>query len=70
MHKLTSSQTLVFVCFFSTLFILFYKMLFKNRLVFSSFENFFVSIIKTREEYGFLYNPQVERTVNSIEQKT
>jgi hypothetical protein len=38
-----------------------------KRLEFSCFVGFFVRIIKTREEYGFILNPQVEGTVNSIE---
>jgi hypothetical protein len=41
-----------------------------NRLEFSCFADFFVRIFKTKEEYGFLYNPPVERTLNSMEQKT
>jgi hypothetical protein len=32
----------------------FYKMLFMNRLDFSSFADLFVRIFKTREKYGFL----------------
>jgi hypothetical protein len=55
---------------FSTLIFPFYKMLFMNRLEFSCFADFFVCIFKTRVEYGFLKNPPVEGTVNSIEQKT
>jgi hypothetical protein len=41
-----------------------------NRLEFSCFEEFFEGIFKTRVEYGFLSNPPVEGTVNSIEEKT
>jgi hypothetical protein len=54
-HKLESlSQTQVFVFFSYTLIFPFYKLLFKNRLEFSCFAGFFVRIIKSREEYGFL----------------
>jgi hypothetical protein len=38
-----------------------------NRLEFSWFADFFVRIIKTREEDGFLKNSPVEGTVNSME---
>jgi hypothetical protein len=31
---------------------------------------FFIRIFKTRQEYGFLQNPPVEGTVNSMEHKT
>jgi hypothetical protein len=41
-----------------------------SRLKFSCFADFFVRIFKTREESGFLKNPPVELTVNSMEQKT
>jgi hypothetical protein len=41
------------------------KMLFTIKLKFSCFADFFVWIFKTREEYGFLQNPQVEGTLNS-----
>jgi hypothetical protein len=34
------------------------------------FADFFVRIFKTKEEYGFLQNPPVEGTVNSMEQKS
>jgi hypothetical protein len=34
------------------------------------FHGFFVKIIKTKEESGFLKNPQVEETVKSMEQMT
>jgi hypothetical protein len=69
-HKLEASQTGVFV-WFSTLILTFYKMLFMNRLEFCCFaKKIFVRIFKTRKEYGFLKNPSVEGTVNSMEQKT
>jgi hypothetical protein len=58
------------VSWFSIIILLFHKMLFMYRLEFSCFAVFFVRIFKTREEYGFLYSPPVERTVNNIEQKT
>jgi len=56
-HKPESCETLVFVRF-STLIFPFYKMLFRNKLEFSCFVDFIVSIFKTREEHGFLENPQ------------
>jgi hypothetical protein len=43
-------------------------MLFMKRLEFSFFADFFVRSFKTGEEYGFLKNPPVEGTVNSMEQ--
>jgi hypothetical protein len=49
----------VFV-WFSTLIFLFYKMLFMNRLNFSSFVDFFVRIFKTRAECGFFNIRQYE----------
>jgi hypothetical protein len=52
-HQLESSQTQDFV-WFSNLIFLFYKKLFMNRLEFSCFADFFVRIIKTRVESGFL----------------
>jgi hypothetical protein len=52
-HKLKSSRTRVFV-WFSTLIFPFYKMLFMNKLEFSSFAKFFVRTFKAREENGFL----------------
>jgi hypothetical protein len=53
-HKLESSQTRVFVSFFTLIFP-FYKMLFTNRLEFYCFTDFFfVSFSQTGEEYGFL----------------
>jgi hypothetical protein len=52
-HKLKSSQTRVFV-WFSTIVLPFYKRLFRKRLEFSCFADFFVWISKTRVEYGFL----------------
>ncbi len=51
----SSLLRLVFV-WLATLIFPFYKMLFMNRLEFS----FFVRILKTREEYGFLENPPVD----------
>jgi hypothetical protein len=46
----------------------FYKMLCMNRLrSFLVSRNFFKRVIKTRAEYGFLFNPPVEGTVNSTE---
>jgi hypothetical protein len=41
-----------------------------NRLSFLASRTFFVGIIKTRVEYGFLQNSPLEETVNSTEQKT
>jgi hypothetical protein len=46
----------------------FYKRLFMRRLEFSCFDDIFVRIFKTREEYGVF--PSVEGTVKSMEQKT
>ncbi len=46
----------------------FYKRLFMSRLEFSCFDDIFVRIFKTREEYGAF--PAVEGTVKSMEQKT
>ncbi len=40
-----------------------------NRLEFSCYADFFVSIFKTKEEYGFLLNPPVEVTVTITEQR-
>jgi hypothetical protein len=55
-HKLESSQTRVFVCFFCTLILQFYKTLFMKKLAeFSCFAAFFVRIFKTREEYLWFY---------------
>ncbi len=68
-HKLKSSESDVFVWFFTLIFP-FYKMSFMNRLDISCFVDFFVRIFKIREEYGFLKNPPAEGTVNSMEQKT
>jgi hypothetical protein len=44
-------------------------MLFMNRLKFSC-SRLFLRIFKTREEFGFLYNPPVEGTVNGMDQKS
>jgi hypothetical protein len=68
-HRLESSQTRVFVRF-STLIFAFYKMLFMNRLVFWFHGFFFVGTMKTRIEQGFLKNPPVDGTVNSMKQRT
>ncbi len=46
----------------------FYKRLFMSRLEFSCFDDIFVRIFKTREEYGVFSS--VEGTVKSMEQKT
>jgi hypothetical protein len=59
-HKLEPSQTPVFVCF-STVIFLFYKMLFTNRLEFSCFANFFIRIFKTREDYGWFFLKSARR---------
>ncbi len=56
--------------FLSSFFTPSYKMPFINRLDFSCFADFFVRIIKTRVEYGFLFNSSIEGTVNSMERKT
>jgi hypothetical protein len=45
-------------------------MLFMHRLELSCIVDFFVCIFKTRVEYGFLLNPPVAGTVNSVEEKT
>ncbi len=67
---LESSQTRVFV-WFSTLIFPFYKMLFMKRLEYSCFVHFFVRIFfKPEKSLGFLWNPPVEGTVNSIDEKT
>ncbi len=68
-HKLVSFQTRGFI-WFSNLIFLFYKILFMTRLEFSCFGDFFVRILKTRVEYAFRWNPPVEVTANSMEQKT
>jgi hypothetical protein len=69
-HKLESSQIRVFVCF-SNLIFPFYKMLFMNILEFFLVSRIFCKDFKrVSEEYGFLKNPPVEKTVNSMEQKT
>jgi|LakMenEpi03Aug12_release.lakeMendotaPanAssembly.Ray.scaffolds.fasta_scaffold5164490_1 hypothetical protein len=52
-HKLESSQSRVLYVFLPSFF-RFYKMIFMNRLDFSCFVDFFVKILKTREESGFL----------------
>ncbi len=62
-HSLESSLTRVF-CLVFTLSFLFYKMLLMKRLEFSCFADFFTRFFKTREEYGFLWNPPVEGTGN------
>ncbi len=67
-HKLKSSHTR-FV-WFSTPIFRSTKFYFRIDTSFSCFADFFVRIFKTREEYGFLLNPPVEGTVNSMEQKT
>jgi hypothetical protein len=41
-----------------------------KRLEFSCFADFFVRILKTREEYDFLSNQPEEGIVKSMEQKT
>jgi hypothetical protein len=46
-----------------------YIMLFMNILKLSGFADFFVCIFKTRVESGFLENPPVEGTVNSMGSK-
>jgi hypothetical protein len=55
--------------FFLLSFIRFTTAIHENTQVFL-FRGFFERIFKTREEYGFLLNPPVEGTVNSMEQKT
>ncbi len=40
-----------------------------NRLEFSCFADFFLRIFKTKEEYGFLRNPPVDGTMNSMEKR-
>jgi hypothetical protein len=69
MHKLESSQTRDFV-WFPILIFPFHKMLFMNRLEFFLFRGLYVRIFKTRVEHGFIQNPPMEETVNSMEQKT
>jgi hypothetical protein len=66
---INSSLLRLSFCLFSTLIFPFYKTLFRIKLEFSCFADFFVRILKTRVEYGFLYNPPVEGTVNSMEQR-
>ncbi len=61
-HKLESFQTPVFSGFLP---FPFYKMLFMKRLELSCFADLFERIFKSREGYGFLWNPPVERIVNS-----
>jgi hypothetical protein len=68
-------QTRVFV-WFSTLSFSFYKMLFMDRLEFFScfflFRGYFCKDLKNQRRVPvcFFYNPPVEGTVNSMEQKT
>ncbi len=52
-NKLESSQTGVCV-WFCTLIFPFYKMLLMNRIEFFCYADFFVRIIDTKVEYGFL----------------
>jgi hypothetical protein len=49
-HKLSLELLYVFLPSFFR----FFKMIFMNRLEFSCFADYFVKILKTREEYGFL----------------
>ncbi len=51
-HQLESSQTLVIV-WFSTLIFPFYNILFKNRLEFSGFADFFVKFLKPEKSKVF-----------------
>jgi hypothetical protein len=65
-HKLESENCLVFCPHFSVLQNAIHE---KTRVLLFCKKNF-VRIFKTREEYGFLKNPSVDGTVNSMEQKT
>jgi hypothetical protein len=71
-HKLESSQTRVLsdssLCLVFYPHFPFYKIVFMNRPEFSCFSDFCKGF-KTREEYGFLENPPVELTVNSMDQR-
>ncbi len=63
--KLMSSQTQLYAQF-STLIFLLQKMLFIEDSSFLVLR-LFVRFLKTKVEYGFLQNPPVEETMNSVE---